>query len=112
MGVDHAHTVLKDLAKDECWPQVLPDLLSDATTLLLDALDLMRELGGANDRSDGSYLHLAPLEMMRKIDISTSGRRLSSLPAMLGWRQRSVILSGHGWKPNVGAHSGIHSFVG
>lgn len=37
--------------------EALPELLPDATSLLRDTLDLMRELGGADDRHDGSYLH-------------------------------------------------------
>ncbi len=55
LGGDHVHSALRDLAKDARWHEALPDLLSDATTLLRDALDLMRELGGADDRHDHSY---------------------------------------------------------
>lgn len=57
LSTDHAHSSLRDLPKDERWTAALPELLSDFSTLLRDALDLMRELGGAEDRSDLSYMH-------------------------------------------------------
>ena len=57
LGIDHAHSALQDMSKDMRWPEILPDLLSDATTLLHDALDLMRELGGADSQHDTSYMH-------------------------------------------------------
>ena len=46
---------LQELAGDERWTVALPGLLSDFTELLRDALDLMRELGYADDRTDQSY---------------------------------------------------------
>jgi hypothetical protein len=55
LTADYVHTVLKDLNQEPRWREALPKLLSDATGLLQEALDLMRELGGANDRSDQSY---------------------------------------------------------
>lgn len=57
LSTDHAHSSLRDLSKDERWTAALPELLSDFSTLLRDALDLMRELGGAEDRTDLSYMH-------------------------------------------------------
>lgn len=57
LGADHVHSALRDIPKNPLWCVALPDLLSDATTLLRDALDLMRELGGADDRHDQSYVH-------------------------------------------------------
>lgn len=57
LGTDHVHTALKDLANDQQWQNALPELLSDATTLLHDALDLMHGLGGVEGRHDLSYLH-------------------------------------------------------
>lgn len=57
LSTQHVHSSLRDLPKDERWKEALPQLLSDASALLRDALDLMRELGGAGDRSDLSYLH-------------------------------------------------------
>ena len=53
----HIHTSLGNLPKDERWTTALPNLLPDFSGLLRDALDLMRELGGAEDRSDLSYIH-------------------------------------------------------
>lgn len=57
LSSDHVHSSLLDLSKDEHWTAALPELLSDFSALLRDALDLMRELGGAEDRSDLSYIH-------------------------------------------------------
>lgn len=57
LSTDHVHTSLRDLPKDERWNAALPELLADVSALLRDALDLMRELGGAEDRSDLSHMH-------------------------------------------------------
>lgn len=57
LTTDHVHSSLDDLPKDERWTAALPELLADFSGLLRDALDLMRELGGADDRSDLSYIH-------------------------------------------------------
>ena len=46
---------LRELEGNEHWATALPTLLSDFTGLLRDALDLMRDLGGANEKSDLSY---------------------------------------------------------
>jgi hypothetical protein len=57
LSTDHVHSSLRDLPKDENWTAALPDLLGDFSVLLRDALDLMRELGSVDDRSDHSYIH-------------------------------------------------------
>lgn len=57
LSTEHVHSRLQDQRRDERWTAALPDLLQDFTTLLRDALDLMRELGGADDRSDSSHTH-------------------------------------------------------
>lgn len=57
LSTNHVHSSLRDLPKDERWTAALPDLLADFSALLRDALDLMRELGSAEDRRDLSYLH-------------------------------------------------------
>ncbi len=57
LSTDYVHSSLGDLSKDERWTAALPELLADFSALLHDALDLMRELGGAEDRSDLSYMH-------------------------------------------------------
>ena len=57
LSTDHVHSRLRDLPKDPRWDAALPELLSDFSALLRDALDLMRELGSADDRSDLSYMH-------------------------------------------------------
>lgn len=56
LSSDFVHTALRDWRNKPAWRAVLPSLLDDFTVLLRDALDLMRELGGANDRSDLSYM--------------------------------------------------------
>ncbi len=57
LAADDVHTALCDLA-DEPWTAALPLLLEDFQQLLRDALDLMRELGEADDRSDRSHWDL------------------------------------------------------
>ena len=57
LAADHVHSALRDLA-DEHWTSALPLLLEDFQQLLRDALDLMRELGEADDRSDRSHWDL------------------------------------------------------
>lgn len=57
LSADHVHSTLCDLA-DEHWTSALPQLLEDFQQLLRDALDLLRELGEADDRSDRSLWDL------------------------------------------------------
>ena len=57
LSTDDAHSSLSELSTDARWKAALPELLSDFSTLLRDALDLMRELGSAEDKSDLSYMH-------------------------------------------------------
>lgn len=49
LAVDHVHSTLHDLA-GEPWKLALPHLLEDFQQLLRDALDLLRDLGEADDR--------------------------------------------------------------
>jgi len=58
LATDHVHSLLPDLERSENWQRALPELLDDFQHLLRDALDLMRELGEADDRNDRSFLHL------------------------------------------------------
>lgn len=57
LSADHVHSALRDLV-DEHWASVLPLLLDDFQQLLRDALDLLRELGAADNRSDRSHWDL------------------------------------------------------
>lgn len=57
LAADHVHSALHDLA-DEHWTSALPLLLDDFQQLLRDALDLLRELGEADDHSDRSHWDL------------------------------------------------------
>ncbi|MGH8613086.1 MAG: hypothetical protein ACREYF_13990 [Gammaproteobacteria bacterium] len=57
LATANVHSALRDVAKDARWREALPEQLPDATSLLRDALDLMRELGGVEDRQDMSYMH-------------------------------------------------------
>ena len=58
LSTDDTHSNLRDLSenKNGRWTAALPELLSDFSALLRDALDLRRELGAAEDRSDRSYI--------------------------------------------------------
>ncbi len=57
LAADHVHSALRDVA-DEQWASALPLLLDDFQQLLRDALDLLRELGEADDRGDRSHWDL------------------------------------------------------
>lgn len=57
LATDHVHSALSDIA-DEHWTSALPQLLEDFQQLLRDALDLLRQLGEADDRSDRSHWDL------------------------------------------------------
>ena len=62
LSTKHVHSALQELSDDEHWQAALPDLLHDFSGLLRDALDLMRELGGAEDTSDDSCAHQPSIE--------------------------------------------------
>ena len=55
LSTDYVHTVLHDLQDSTAWQSALSGMLPDFNVLLQDALDLMRELGGADDYNDLSY---------------------------------------------------------
>ena len=57
LAADHVHSTLCDLA-NEHWTTALPFLVEDLQQLLRDALDLLRELGEADDHSDRSHWDL------------------------------------------------------
>ena len=58
LAADHVHSALRDRADAEDWRGALPALLDDFQQLLRDALDLLRELGETDDRSDRSHWDL------------------------------------------------------
>jgi len=57
LAADHVRSVLRSPA-DEHWTSALPLLLEDFQQLLLDALDLLRELGEADNHNDRSHRDL------------------------------------------------------
>ncbi len=65
LAADHAHSTMRDLNGDH-WVSVLPLLLEDFQQLLRDALDISRDLGGADDRSDESHWHLPSITPHRQ----------------------------------------------
>lgn len=65
LAADHVHSTLRDLA-DERWKSALPHLLEDFQQLLRDALDLLRELGEADERSDRSHWDLPSITPHRQ----------------------------------------------
>lgn len=58
LAADYADSALRDLANEYYWTSVLPQLLEDFQKLLRDALDLLCELGEANEHSDRSHWDL------------------------------------------------------
>jgi hypothetical protein len=61
LATDHVHSALRDLSGEQ-WTLALPFLLDDFQQLLRDALDLLRELGEADDLSDRSHWDLPSIE--------------------------------------------------
>lgn len=57
LATDHVRSALREIT-DEFWKPVLPQLLEDFQQLLRDALDLLCELGEADDLSDRSHWDL------------------------------------------------------
>ena len=57
LSADYIHSALEGEKDKPDWKSVLPNLLDDFTLLLRDALDLMRDLGEAEDISDRSYFY-------------------------------------------------------
>lgn len=57
LSSDHVHSALRDLG-DARWQTALPSLLEDVQQLLRDALNLLRELGEADERNDRSHWDL------------------------------------------------------
>lgn len=57
LAADHVNSMLRHISDDR-WESALPSLLEDFQQLLRDALDLLRELGEADDRSDRSHWDL------------------------------------------------------
>ena len=58
LSAQHVWSALpQDLRANKRWQEALPGLLEDFESLLKDAMDLMRELGVADDKRDHSFLH-------------------------------------------------------
>lgn len=57
VSTDYAGRALAELSKSQRWKVTLPELLDDATLLLRDLFDLLRELEGADDHTDYSFVH-------------------------------------------------------
>jgi hypothetical protein len=55
LRASEVHDSLGAFKDDSRWNEILRELLPNLTSLLLEALDLMRQLEGADDLSDGSY---------------------------------------------------------
>ena len=63
LSTEHVHSNVKELSGDERWKAALPGLLTDFTGLLRDALDQMRELGGADDWRDYTYMQQPSIDV-------------------------------------------------
>lgn len=55
LNTENPYSALRDWQDKTYWQQALPELLQDFSALLRDTLDLNRELGSADDRSDHSF---------------------------------------------------------
>lgn len=57
LGTEYVHTALREASSKSSWEVARAELLSDFTDLLRDAMDVLRDLQGADDESDFSYIH-------------------------------------------------------
>lgn len=63
LATGHVHSAIQQWAHENAkWQRDLPELLDDFTMLLRDAMDLSRELDGAEDAHDLSYMHQPSIE--------------------------------------------------
>jgi len=53
---NHVHYLRDKWSESQNYQEVLPELLQDFTLLLRDALDLVRELGNADEKHDSSFI--------------------------------------------------------
>jgi hypothetical protein len=58
LASNNVHSSLRDLTNAAAWQAALPALLDDFQQLLRDALDLLRELGEADDKSDPAHWNI------------------------------------------------------
>lgn len=61
LATDHVHSSLSDLQQSAIWQAALPTLIVDFQQLLRDALDLLSELGEADDLNDRSHWDLSSI---------------------------------------------------
>lgn len=57
LSVEYPREFSRELIAEDKWMKLLPSLTSDLTLLVKDALDLMKELGEANEHFDHSFSH-------------------------------------------------------
>ncbi|MGY3445512.1 anti-phage defense-associated sirtuin Dsr1 [Bradyrhizobium sp. USDA 4473] len=65
LTADQVHSSIRDLPEGS-WRAALPGLLDDFQLLLRDAMDLLRELGAADDRSDRSSWDMPSISAHRQ----------------------------------------------
>lgn len=58
LATNHVYSTINELTKSEQWQNSLPLLLNDFQQLLNDALDILNELGEADEQNDRSYWDL------------------------------------------------------
>lgn len=58
LAADHVYSMFGDLGKLDNWRAALPSMVDDLQHLLRDALDLLSELGKADNRHDLAYWYL------------------------------------------------------
>jgi hypothetical protein len=66
LSTDHVNHILKDLKEKKYLEESLPDLLPEIQQLLIDALDISRQLGKASNQNDDSYWDLPSISPHRQ----------------------------------------------
>ncbi|WP_198144934.1 hypothetical protein [Pseudorhodobacter aquimaris] len=61
LAADDVSSTLRDLADDKSWLALLPQLIDDFRQLLIDCLDIMQELGEADEYKDRSSWDLSSI---------------------------------------------------
>ena len=62
LSTGYIHSDLSNLLKEKSWKSILSELLLDFSSLLRETLEIMRELDGAGDKSDSSYIYQPSIE--------------------------------------------------
>lgn len=79
LRLESVNSTMRTIQTDSCWQALLPLMLDDFTALLRDTMDLMREVGKADDKHDGSYFALPSIAKHRQNSFNDNWTALPEL---------------------------------